>query len=285
MTPPPTPPTTLAAGPPRLGLGLGADADIADGAVRRAFTTPADLHGPTGILQGGLAAGILAEAARLADRFGAPLTSIEARLQRPTPLGAELAVEVRQTAAARFEVRTLDGDDELVTGAVEFAGHDPVPRVADLLELGRVPFPEPVAQDRFPDCWVCGPDHPDGLHLLPAWHTPDRISIPWIPDDSLAGERGMLHPLVVAAVLDCPTVWAARPAWEDQGYAGALLAGYHLGAFADAPVGEPLRVVARLDGVDGRKIRARAALVDEDGIVYAVASCLHIAVPELPERR
>ncbi|MBW3659111.1 MAG: hypothetical protein KY457_10770 [Actinobacteria bacterium] len=274
--------TTLPAGPASLGLGLGTDADIVDGAVRRALVTPPDLHGPTGILQGGLAAGVLAEAARLADRFGAPLTSIDARLRRPTPLDAELTVEVRRSAAARFEVRTLDGADELVTGTVEFAGHDPVPRVADLVELGRVPFPEPVAQERFPDCWVCGPAHPDGLHLLPAWHAPDRISIPWIPEDTLADDRGNLHPLVVSAVLDCPTVWAARQAWEGAGFAGALLAGFHLRAFADAPVGEPLRVVARFDDADGRKIRARAALVDEDGIVYAVASALHLGVREVP---
>ncbi|MBW3618896.1 MAG: hypothetical protein KY461_01515 [Actinobacteria bacterium] len=279
-----SPTTTIPAGPSSLGLGLAADADVdvVDGALRRRLTTPSHLHGPTGILQGGLAAGVLAEAARLADRFGAPLTSIDARLWRPTPLDAELTVEVRQTGAARFEVRTLAGEDELVTGAVEFAGHDPVHRVPDLVELGRVPLPEPVAQDRFPDCWVCGPAHPDGLHLLPAWHAPDRVSIPWIPDDSLADDRGHLHPLVVAAVLDCPTVWAARDAWEGQGFAGALLTGYHLGAFADAPVGEPLRVVARLDHVDGRKIRARSALVDEDGIVYAVASAFHVAVAELP---
>lgn len=277
-----TPQTTLPAGPPRLGLGIGADADVAGGVVRRGLATPPDLHGPTGVLQGGLAAGVLAEAARLADRFGAPLTSIDARLRRPTPLGADLAVEVRQTAAARFEVRTLDGGDELVTGTVEFAGHDPVPRVADLVELGRVPLPVSEAQDRFPDCWVCGPDHPDGLHLLPAWHGPGAVSIPWIPDDSLADDRGRLHPLVAAAVLDCPTVWAARRAWQGRGFEGALLAGYHLGAFADAPVGEPLRVVARFDSADGRKLRARSALVDEDGIVYAVASCLHVAVREVP---
>lgn len=278
------PTTSRPAGPASLELRIGTEVDIVDGAVRRRFRTPAHLHGPTGVLQGGLAAGFLAEAAALADRIGAPLTSIDARLRRPTPLGAELAVDVRQTAAARFDVRTLAGADELVAGTVEFAGHDPVPRVADLVELGSVPIPAPVAQDRFPDCWVCGPDNPDGLHLLPAWHAPDMVSIPWIPDDALAGDRGQLHRLVVAAVLDCPTVWAARSGWEDAGFAGALLAGYHLGMFADAPVGEPLRVVARLDAVDGRKIRARSALVDEDGIVYAVASAFHLGVAELPRR-
>lgn len=274
--------TSLPAGPDGLGLRLSADADVVDGAIVRRLTTPAHLHGPHGILQGGVATGVLAEAARLADRFGAPLTSIDARLRRPTPLGASVAVHVAQPAAARFEVATRDGDGELVTGTVELAGHDPTPRVADLVELGRVPFPEPQRQDRFPDCWVCGPDHPDGLHLLPRWHDEGRISIPWIAEDDLADDRGTLHPLVAAAVLDCPTVWASLHAIEAAGFPGALLAGMHVRYFRAARCGEPLRVVARFDDVQGRKFRARAALVDEDGIVYATSSCLHLGVTELP---
>lgn len=274
--------TSLPVGPASLGLRLSADADVVDGAVVRRLSTPSHLHGPRGVLQGGVAAGVLAEAARLADRFGAPLTSIDARLRRPTPLGSTLAVHVTQTAAARFEVATRDGDLDLVTGAVEFAGHDPTPRVADLVELGRVPFPQPQPQDRFPDCWVCGPDHPDGLHLLPRWHAEGRISVPWIAEDSLADDRGGLHPLVVAAVLDCPAVWASLHAVETAGFAGALLAGMHVRYFRSAPVDEPLRVVAAFDDVQGRKFRARAALVDEDGIVYATSSCLNIGVAEIP---
>jgi hypothetical protein len=40
--------------------------------------------------------------------------------------------------------------------------------------------------------------------------------------------------------------------------------------------------VARIDDVDGRKLRARSALVDEDGVTYAVASALQISVGEIP---
>jgi hypothetical protein len=277
-------PTALPVGPPTLGFTFSADADVADGAVFRTLGVPADLHGPHGILQGGLAVGVLAEAARLADRFGAPLTSIDARLWRPTLLDRSVSVAVTQTAAARFDVATSDGDAELVTGTVELAGHDPAPQVADLRELGQVPLPTPRRQERFPDCWVCGPDHPDGLHLLPAWHTEGQISIPWIPDDRYGDERGVLDPLVVAAVLDCPTVWASLHHLDAEGFAGALLAGYHVRYFRDAPVGEPLRVVARFDDGDGRKIRARAGLVDEDGVVYASSACFHVGVGEVPHR-
>jgi predicted thioesterase len=44
-----------------------------------------------------------------------------------------------------------------------------------------------------------------------------------------------------------------------------------------------VRIVARLDGLDGRKVRARSAVVDEDGTVYAVASAFHVAVTALPD--
>ncbi len=266
------------AGPAALGLTVAADATASDAGLTRAWHTPPDLHGPTGILQGGIATGVIAEAARLVDPIGAPLTSVDVRLFRPTPLGADLAVDVRRTGAARYDVTTRDGDEVLVRGTVELAGHDPAPQVADLVELGRVPLPTPEPQHRFPDCVVCGPEHPDGLHLHPAWHDEGRISIPWIPDDRLAGDDGWLHPLAVAAVLDCPTVWASLHHLDAEGFAGALLAGMHVRTFRDAPVGEPLRVVARFDAGDGRKVRARGALVDEDGVVYAASSCFHLGV-------
>jgi acyl-coenzyme A thioesterase PaaI-like protein len=275
--------TSVPAGPPALGTALGVVAEEDAGGLVRRLSVPPHLHGPEGILQGGLATGLLAEAARLADRFGAPLTSVDARLRRPTPLASELDVRVVPVAAARFDVGIEDAGAALVTGTVELAGHDPTPRVADLVELAGVPFPPAEPQDRFPHCWVCGPDHPDGLALLPRWHAPDALSIPWIPEDRLADGRGRLHPVVVAAVLDCPTFWAACAAVDAAGFAGALLAGMHVRHFRPALVGEPLRVVARFDTADGRRFRARAALVDEDGVVYATSSCLHLGVARLPE--
>lgn len=274
--------TRTPAGPAILGLELGADADVVDGAIRRTLTTPDHLHGPEGILQGGLAAGVLAEAARLSDTIGAPITALDARLHKPTPLGRELTVEVRQTGVAGYEVVTRDGDTDLVSGTVELAGHEVAPQVADLAELGGAALPTSEPQHRFPVCWVCGPDNDAGLGIHPAWHAEGMISSPFIGDLDHADERGILSPLVVSSVLDCPTVWASLHVLEANGWQGALLAGYHVRYFADAPAGEPLRTVARFDALDGRKIQARGALVDESGIVYAVSSCLHIGVSEVP---
>jgi hypothetical protein len=275
----------LPIGPAVLGLRLSADATISpDGWLVRDLVTPVGLDGPPGILQGGFAAGITADIARAADRFGAPLTAIDARLHAPTPLGATLQARVRATvAAATYEVETRDRDQLLVSATVELAGHDPSPRAFDLLELATGPLPEPEPQHAFPTCWVCGPEpvHPHGQRLHPRFRGHDVV-VPFIGEDELTDQRGMVDGLVVSAILDCPTVWASMHHVRARGDVGALLAGYHLRVFADAPPMEPLRTVARMDDADGRKIRARSALVDEDGVTYAVASAFQISVGGVP---
>ena len=275
----------LPVGPPVLGATMTGEAVIEDGWLLREFEVPKGLDGPDGILQGGFAAGVAIDVARAADRFRAPLTCVDARLFAPTPLGRPLQARVRPTdTTATYEVETRDGDTLLGAATVELAGHDPAPRVYDLIELASVPIPEGRADSPFPHCFVCGaqPHHPYGQRLLPGWAGEGRISIPWVCEEELGDDTGVINPLVVAAVLDCPTVWSAWHEVEANGWQGALLAHYHLRFFGDAPVMDPLRTVARLDGVDGRKITARGALVDEDGIVYAMSSALHVGVAELP---
>jgi hypothetical protein len=278
--------TTLPIGPAGLGIELGADAHVsADGWLTRSLVVPPGLDGPDGILQGGFAAGITVGIARAADRFGAPLTAVDARLHAPTPLGRHLAARVRPTASvARYEVEVRDGGQLLVSAEVELAGHDPSPRAYDLLELGTVPLPAASPQTAFPRCWVCGsaPEHPLAQRLHPRYVGDDAVSIPWVADEALGDARGTVDPVVVAAVLDCPTVWAAIRHVHALGHTGALLAAYHLRILHDAPVMEPLRTVGRLDSADGRKLRARGGLVDEDGVLYAVSSAFHLSVAEVP---
>jgi hypothetical protein len=278
--------TSIPLGPPTLGLTLAAEVALEDAWVLRGLHVPDGLDGPPNILQGGLAAGLGVGIARLADTYGAPLTSVRARLHAPTPLGTSVRARVQAAdGVGRYRVETRAGDAVLVSAEVELAGHDPAPLALDLLDLATVPFPEAVPQDAYPTCFVCGPNprHPAGLRLHPRPGAADTIVQPWIPDAVLAGDSaGVVDPLLVAAVLDCPTVWAGFERLRQAGYAGALLAGFRLQVFRDLPVEEPVRVVARWDGLDGRKGRARAALVDEDRTIYALATALHIAVTELP---
>lgn len=241
------------------------------------------LHGPRNILQGGLAAGLLLVAARSVDTFGAPVTAIDAELRAPTPLDVPVTAELRRAAAAVSDVAIRADGRVVVEGRVELAGHALDPEVGDLQGLATVPLPAPHEQERFPVCWVCGAHNPRGLKVLPGYAGEGLVVSTYWPDPSLAGDRGALDPLVVTALLDCPTTWASMHAVDGQGASAAMLASYHVRFFADAPLGEPLRTVARFDAADGRKLRARSALVDEDGTVYAVAAALQIAVRELPE--
>ncbi|GGI06632.1 hypothetical protein [Egicoccus halophilus] len=277
--------TPVPVGPTVLGMSMSAEARVVDGWLERELEVPAGLDGPAGILQGGFATGVAIAAARAVDRIDAPLTSLDARLFAPTPLDTTLTIRVRPTdVTARYEVETRHGEQTLVAATVELAGHDPAPRVYDLLELATVPIPPGRTDSPFPHCFVCGgdPRHEHALGILPAWAGEGRISQPWVAEEVLGDERGVVDPLLVSAVLDCPTVWSAWHEVEANGWEGALLGHYHVRFFGDAPVMEPLRTVARLDGVDGRKVRARGALVDEDGVVYATSSGLHIGVAQLP---
>lgn len=277
---------SIVIGPPELGFELGTDVAGEEGWSVRALKVPDRLDGPPGILQGGLAAGVTAAIAGAAGHLGAPSTRVAARLHAPTPLATMARARSRAVDGIdRCEVEVRHDGGLLISAEVSAVGHDPAPEGLDLLELASVAIPDPVPQQEYPTCFVCGPTpaHPRGLRLHPRPGPADTIVQPWIADGSLAGERpGVVDPLVVAAVLDCPTVWSGIDLLRDAGYLGALLAGFHLRCLRDLPVGAPLRIVARCDGLDGRKLRARAAVVDDAGCLYALVSALHIAVVELP---
>jgi hypothetical protein len=277
--------TWLPVGPPALGMTVGADADLDGGWLVRPFRAGAHLDGPRGILQGGLATAVPTAAAQLADRHGAPLTSVTARLHAPTPLEADLQLALRPAdGVARHEVQLRDGERLLVSATVELTGRDAPPDVPDLAELATGPVPELTVHDEYPDCFVCGPanPHPHAQRCGFGHVGHDAVVLPWLVEDELATPAQTIDPVLVSAILDCPGVWAATPTLTDAGFHGCLLAGMEVRWYREAPAYEVLRIGARLDQMDGRKVRVRTALLDEDGQVYAVAAALHIAVTEVP---
>ena len=272
------------AGPSVLEVQLGTAVPEADGWVTRDFRAPAGLDGPPGILQGGLSAGLVMTAARLLHPSAPPVHGFEVRLHAPTPLARDLQVRARPTPDG-YEVETRDGDRLLVAGVVVLDDREADPDPADVLGLARVPVPVPEPQPEFVGCWVCGahPGHPYGQRLVPGWHDKRSVVSAWRPDAVLGDGSGLVHELIVSAVLDCPTVWASWSHVRGRGDVGALLAGYRLRLIRPAPLGRLLRTVGRCDDVDGRKIHARGALLDDAGTLYALSSALHISVDRLPE--
>lgn len=268
-------------GPDRLGLALDASPDRTGPWVVRRLRTATGLNGPPGVLHGGLTAGVLLGAARLEDRFGAPPTAVDARLRAPTPMEAAVATRVQPLRAGVHEVQIVRGDDVLVSGTVTLAGHEVAPRVADLQSLAGRAEPEslPVAEHPAPTCFVCGADNPRGLRMLPGVGDGWVVARLWAqPQD--AGDDGSLHPVMVCAVLDCPALWAVWGQIRAGGWRAAVTGGLHVRFFGAAPVGEVLRVVAKADDhTEGsRRFGSRAALLGEDGTVYATSAVAIVAV-------
>jgi hypothetical protein len=187
-------------------------------------------------------------------------------------------------APATYDV-TLHRDARLlVESRVELAGVDAPLHVADLVALADEDLAPPRDNDLFPTCFGCGgaATHPLALRLAPRGHRDTHMSVPWVADERLGDAQGAIDDAVVAAALDCMSAWAALPAAREAGHETVVLGQFHLRALRPAPVLDPLRVVALGDGGDGRKVRARAALVDDEGGLLAFVSALHIAVSSLP---
>jgi hypothetical protein len=285
---PDLPSTRSGIGPRALGITVSGPV-VADGWSWMALDVPDGLDGPPGVLQGGIVTGLAAALAQRTDSFGAPLHAVTARLEAPTMLGQRVVARVRPMAdVAVHEVEWWAEGRRLVHAEVELTGHEVLRSAADLVALADVPLPPPQPDPLYPSCFVCGQDatHPAALHTYPAWVTRDSLSIPWVPEELLAADgTDHVDAMVVAAALDCPTAWAAIDGVRDAGYLGVLLGTMRLRVAAPLEVLDPVRITARLDGIDGRKARARSAVVDSEGRILAMVDATHLAVRALPEVR
>jgi len=284
IAPPALPEPDRALGPPGLGLQVGAPVEH-EGWTWMSLYAPPGLDGPPGVLQGGLAAGLAVELARTIDRHGAPLHALTSRLKAPTWLGSPFLGRVRPVPTAGwYEVETWQAGRRLVVSTVELTGHDPLHALTDLVALADGPPPPPSPDPVYPSCFVCGAGatHPLALHTPPAYVGPDRLSVPWIPDERL-GTGPHVAELIIAAALDCPSAWSAIGAARDAGYAAVLLGSLRMQVAGPVEVLDPVRVTALMDAQDGRKLRARSAVVDTDGRALALFDALHLAVRTLPD--
>ncbi len=268
-------------------LGLRASAPLASGgAVWWTVAVPEGLDGPPGILQGGIVAGLLLALARDVDPFGAPLHLLEVRLEAPTPLGTQVVARARPLGAARHEVVLLAGGRRLVRAEVDLTGADPLTAVSDLTALAAGPLPVPAPSLRYPTCFACGPaaTHPAALHAPPGWVTDEAVLLGWVPDPALCepGRDDRIDPSAVAALLDCASAWAVLRPVLAAGAGAVLLGTLRLRIAAPVEPLDPVRVAARLDGLEGRRARARSAVVDGDGRVLAMVDAVHVTVAALP---
>ena len=195
------------------------------------------------------------------------------RLHRPPPLGRGLAV--RRDGDG---VSLLDVDAVVATAtptAVDIALPSPVGfRDAEAASRAYPGFRDHV----FPGCFACGPARAvgDGLRIFPG-PVAGRglVAAPWIPERGLADSQGTVRPEFVWSALDCPSGWAPIAA---AGGTPMLLGELAAHLLRPVRVGERCVVIAWSLGGTGRKHRADAALLGEDGAPRAVASATWITI-------
>ena len=220
--------------------------------------------GPPGSANGGYCAG------RLAWELGG--SDVVVTLKKPPPLERDLRVE--RVGAEAF----LYHGDDLIAAAVRepLTVTVPAPPSMEAATEAGV-FYAGFSWHPFPRCFVCGPDRlpGDGLRIFAGspGGAGSGVAAMWIPDDSLADERGRVKPEFAWAALDCPGYFAREDA------AGAALLG-RIGAVLhrDFPAGEPVIVTGWPLAREGRKHRVGTALHDASGGLLAAAVATWISI-------
>jgi hypothetical protein len=229
---------------------------------------PSRFNGPPVSGNGGYTCGLFAE------HIGA---CAEVTLRRPPPLERPLHV-----AREADTWQLLDGDALVASGRVA----EPDVSVPAAPSFAAAQAAEAHYEGHkwhhFGTCFVCGTARAagDGLRLFTGrLGDTDMVASSWLPDASVAEERGEVARAVVWSALDCPTYFAGRQA----GYGRWAVLGRQTAALrSPVRVGEPHVVVAWPIRVDGRKWEGGSALFRADGALCAYARCLWIELPNPP---
>jgi hypothetical protein len=232
----------------------------------RTLTVPGRFEGPPGMGNGGYSCGTFA---RLVEG------PAEVTLKRPVPLDRPLSsleatdgtVEIRDEDALIAEVRSsgpLDGTEPPVRPTVE--------------QATRYSEASPFRSDDhpFPGCFVCGHQHPDGLHIY-VGKVDGRIDLSsgvLAPPASVPSTGGAIDPEIVWAALDCPSFTAHRLLTAGPHVLGRL----SVELLAPVPSDRPSVVVGWETGSDGRKVHSASALLSPDGELLARSRALWIAL-------
>lgn len=228
----------------------------------RTITVDPRYCGPPGTGNGGYVAGLLAA--------GLGGTG-EVTLRRPAPLGVPMTISPGADGLLSLGNGTAVVATIAPVGPLEVSLPAPVSVGDARAAAARSRLRQRPQEHPFPGCFVCGPDRPDGLDILPG-PVPGRdlAAAVWSPDPALAGLDGAVRPEFVWAALDCPGGIAAI---GDGPPAGPP---WVLGRFAvtrDLPVrpAQPHVVLGWRIEHAGRKLLAGSAVLTPDGAVAAYA--------------
>jgi hypothetical protein len=219
--------------------------------------------GPPGTGNGGYVAG------RLARHLGG---DVEVTLRRPAALGRPLRIVRTAGGVSLVDGETLVAD--AVAGALDVAPPSPV-SLDEAREAGAR-FPR-FNGHPLPRCFVCGPDRPesDGLRIFPGPTADGALyAAPWIPDRSLADDRGLVRSEFLWAALDCTGAFAVN-----EPSRGLVLLGRLAARIGGAlPATEPAVVAGWPIADHGRRLIAGTAVFTAAGNLVAIARATWIFV-------
>ena len=227
---------------------------------------PHRFRGPANSGNGGYSAGAVATA------LGRPLGPAEVTLWRPPPLDVPLPALLD---ADGVRVSSAEGTvAEARPAALELAIPDPV----GIDEAEAASHDCPWLRDHpYPQCFVCGTERPDGLRIFPGPVAGRRVAAAgWTPDASVCTDDGTVHPEVVWASVDCPSLfgYGCFDEWPTLMLLGRFTAQVHRLPRRD----EPCVVMGWALGRDGRKYDTAAALHTAEGELLAASRALWITL-------
>jgi acyl-coenzyme A thioesterase PaaI-like protein len=139
------------------------------------------------------------------------------------------------------------------------------------------------------DCWGCGRNNADGLHVKSYWDGDEAVAS-FAPHSEHTGHKGVLNGGVIATLMDCHCMGLAMASAHrsegreigSQPLITYVTASLKVDYLKPTPLTEkPVQLRARVDKVDGRKTYMTCSLV-ADGIETARGEVLGIRVTEPP---
>jgi len=129
----------------------------------------------------------------------------------------------------------------------------------------EIPNPYPT-----PDCFFCGSENADGLHLAFFWDDERReASCEYVPTRRFAGQGDILHGAIQMGLLDEIMGWTSVRETGEMTVTLELNTTFLRPLYiSDGLVGAVCRVVA----VEGRTVRLEAELKDRQGAVCTTAA-------------
>lgn len=242
-------------------------------ASRKSLVVNHRFHGPLDSGNGGYVVGLVASAIK---------GVAEVTLLKPPPLDTPLVLEKTDD-----RVRLMDQEVELAIGRPATLDLDvpPPPSLAEA-EAAAARYPE-FAPFIVPTCFVCGLNRTEGdglcIHTgtLAGYEKP-AVAAPWIIDESLIAEDGLIAPEFLYAALDCPGYFSV---YRDKQPLVALLGRMTGEVIARPKAGETCIVTAWRIASMGRKHDVGTAVFRADGSILARARCtwIELKAPRLQD--